>query len=195
MKKQIVSESNPSDPSTPNLSASDFDASYDFAAILGSLMGDDIATVPTETVEGFAICLNSSPALAKLIKLKDRDYHSGKIFTLVPESPAAIGKYALIPAAAKPLIKQYIPGSLTLILPKNPRFSHPYYDHFNTIGIRIPKHELFDKLLPETGALILTSANKRGGTPKILGGKPSTIIDFSGKTPKLLRQGDLKISL
>lgn len=163
--------------------------------IIKSLLSGKIVTVPTETVEGYAVCLSSEPAIYDLMKLKNRDFDSGKIFTLVPESPQAIPKYAIIPPTAQPLIDQYIPGELTIILPKNPNFHHFYYDHFNTIGIRIPAHLLFGHILPHTGPLILTSANPRGGTPKsITGHLPSTIIDFTSDAPQILRQGNLKIS-
>ncbi|MBR0242807.1 Sua5/YciO/YrdC/YwlC family protein [Candidatus Saccharibacteria bacterium] len=155
-----------------------------------------ILTVPTETVEGYAVALDSESDIRELMKLKDRDFNSGKVFTLVPESKAAIKKYALIPTAAEPFIEKYLPGELTLILPKNPAFHHFYYDHFDTIGIRIPDYPPFQEIQKPLGALILTSANPRGGTPKSLTGHlPSTIIDFTGKTPKILRQGNLKIKL
>lgn len=155
-----------------------------------------ILTVPTETVEGYAVSLNSEEDIRSLMKLKERDFNSGKIFTLVPESKEAIKKYVLIPDIAKPFIEKYLPGELTVILPKNPDFHHFYYDHFDTIGIRIPKYPPFRKILNDTGPLILTSANPRGGTPRsITGHLPSTIIDFTGKTPKILREGNLKITL
>ena len=165
--------------------------------IIDDLMSGKIATVPTETVEGYAVTLNSEQGIRDLMKLKDRDFNSGKVFTLVPESKDAIKKYALIPNQAQSLIDKYVPGELTLILPKNPEFKHFYYDRYNTIGIRIPDHPLFPELLEKVGPIILTSANPRGGTPKSLTGhQPSTIIDFTDpQNPKLLRQGNLKISL
>ena len=164
--------------------------------IITNLLADRIVTIPTETVEGYAVALNSESAIRKLMELKDRDFDSGKIFTLVPENKTKIRKYCIIPKAAEPLIKQYFPGELTLILPKNPNFHHFYYDHYDTIGIRIPNHPLFTKILPQTGPLILTSANPRGGTPKSTTGHlPSTIIDFTGNHPKILRQGNLVINL
>jgi L-threonylcarbamoyladenylate synthase len=97
---------------------------------------------------------------------------------------------------AQKLIDKYIPGEITLILPKNPDFHHFYYDHYDTIGIRIPNHPLFKELLPKTGALLLTSANPRGGTPKsITGHRPSTIVDLTGEKPKIVRQGELVVEL
>lgn len=160
------------------------------------MKSQNILVVPTETVEGYTVRLNDKKGIEALMKLKDRDFDSGKIFTLVPKNKSEIKKYCLIPEVAKPLIEKFIPGELTLILPKNPNFQHFYYDHFNTIGIRIPNFKPFLKILKNTGPLILTSANPRGGTPKsITGHKPSTIIDSTSKIPKILRQGDLKIDL
>ncbi len=170
--------------------------------IVENLKAGEIVTIPTETVEGYAVSLNSEPAIRNLMRLKDRDFDSGKIFTLVPENKEAISKYTIIPKNAEKLIKKYIPGELTLILPKNPNFHHFYFDEFAHrgqkigIGIRIPKHPIFDQILPEIGPLLLTSANPRGGTPRSLTGhKPSTIIDFTCSNPKILRQGNLEINL
>lgn len=164
--------------------------------IIADLLSNKIITVPTETVEGYAVSLNSELALRKLMQLKDRSFDSGKIFTLVPENKPKISKYCIIPKAAEPLIGKYIPGELTLILPKNPNFHHFYYDHYDTIGIRIPDYPLFQEILPQTGPLILTSANPRGGTPKSTTGHlPSTIVDFTNQKPRILRQGNLVINL
>ena len=164
---------------------------------ISKLLNEEIVEIPTETVWGYAVALKSEKAIRDLMKLKDRDFDSGKIFTLVPESKDAISKYALVPEKVQEFIDKYIPGELTLILPKNPDFHHFYYDHFDTIGIRIPDHPLFSKILKKTGALILTSANPRGGTPKsITGHLPSTILDFTNPThPQILREGNLKIHL
>lgn len=164
--------------------------------IITNLLSDKIVTIPTETVEGYAVSLNSELAIRKLMKIKNRNFNSGKIFTLVPENKSSISKYAIIPQQSQPLIDKYIPGELTIILPKSPNFHHFYYNHCDTIGIRIPDHPLFSEILPETGPLVLTSANPRGGTPKSTTGHlPSTIIDFAGKNPKILRQGNLVINL
>ena len=164
--------------------------------IITDLLAGKIVTIPTETVEGYAVSLNSKLAIRRLMKLKDRNLNSGKIFTLVPEDKTKISKYCIISKAVEQLIEKHFPGELTLILPKNPNFHHFYYDHYDTIGIRIPDHPLFQEILPHTGPLILTSANPRGGTPKSTTGHlPSTIIDFTSENPKILRQGNLVINI
>lgn len=185
----------------------------DTKSIISSLKNGQVVAVPTETVYGLAISLNSPTALEKLIYLKKREIGSGKVFTLVPESKFSIDTYATIPASARSYIKKYIPGEITLILPKNPTFSHPYFDHFDSIGLRIPDHPLFRNILPEVGPLLLTSANPRGEQPAttsesleksmpkidaIVDGRagghaPSTIVSFLEKKPEIVRQGDLNI--
>lgn len=182
--------------------------------ITKALKEGQVVALPTETVYGLAISLNSATALEKLIFLKRRDLQSGKIFTLVPESRSDIAKYATLNKLAREYIAKYIPGEITLILHKNPEFNHPYFNHFTTIGIRIPASPLFETILPETGPLLLTSANPRGDQPAISsdevvktmpkvdlivegrtqeGKLPSTIVDLTSKKPKILRQGDLKV--
>lgn len=182
--------------------------------ITKALKEGQVVALPTETVYGLAISLNSATALEKLIFLKRRDLQSGKIFTLVPESRSDIAKYATLNKLAREYIAKYIPGEITLILHKNPEFNHPYFNHFTTIGIRIPASPLFETILPETGPLLLTSANPRGDQPAISsdevvktmpkvdlivegrtqeGKLPSTIVDLTSKKPKILRQGGLKV--
>lgn len=182
--------------------------------IVKSLTSGQVVALPTETVFGLAICLNSASALEKLIYLKRRDLKSGKVFTLVPKDKADFATYAYLSKTARSLLAKYVPGELTMILPKNPEFSHPYFDHFSTVGLRLPKSTLFSKILPETGALLLTSANPRGDTPAtdsetiketlpkvdlLVEGKtppgrlPSTIVDLTRKKPLILRQGSLHL--
>ncbi|MBQ8996629.1 threonylcarbamoyl-AMP synthase [Candidatus Saccharibacteria bacterium] len=184
--------------------------------ILKTLSSGGVVALPTETVFGLAISLNSPTALEKLIYLKRRDLKSGKVFTFVPESREDIEKYAVVTKLARSFISRYIPGEITLILHKNPEFSHPYFNHFSTIGVRIPKSSLFSTLLPASGPLLLTSANPRGDSPAtdsetiketlpkvdlLVTGKtpagrlPSTIVDLTGKKPVIVRQGSLEISL
>lgn len=184
------------------------------AEITKALKNGQVVALPTETVFGLAIALNSAKALEKLIFLKRRDLNSGKVFTLVPESRADIAKYAVLNRMARDYISKYVPGELTLILNKNPEFNHPYFNHFTTIGVRIPASPLFLQLLPETGPLLLTSANPRGEQPAVSsdevvktlpkidavvegrtveGKLPSTVLDLTSKKPIVLRQGDLQV--
>lgn len=166
--------------------------------------------LPTETVYGLAVSLDSEAGITKLIKIKERDFASGKVFTLVPKNRGEITKYCVVKPAAKELIDRFFPGALTLVLEKSPNFKHAYFDHFEKIGVRIPDTELFSALLPLSGALLLTSANRKGEEvvqslaelqqvlPEVdaavdgflSSGIASTVYDAT--TAKILRQGAVK---
>jgi L-threonylcarbamoyladenylate synthase len=119
--------------------------------------------------------------------------------------PELRGRSALIARAL-------LPGPLTLVLP-NParRFRWLCGAAPDTIGVRVPSlaGEAYD-LLSRLGALVATSANLPGGPDPAtidevpdeiraavdaivdagpLPGTPSTVIDFTGSEPVVLREG------
>ncbi|MBR3164332.1 threonylcarbamoyl-AMP synthase [Candidatus Saccharibacteria bacterium] len=172
-----------------------------------------ILAIPTETVFGLAVKLDNTPAIRKLLELKKRDKSSGKMLTLMVADTKHVSKYAEVTPRADYLMRRYFPGELTLVLPKQASFRHPYFDNFDTIGVRIPDHEFSLELLRATGPLLVTSANLRGESPctrsaeiirklpkvdgviKGVSGNnlPSTIIDLTDDQPETLRQGGLLI--
>lgn len=177
-----------------------------------ALRGGAVVAMPTETVFGLAVSAESEEGIRKLIELKDRGVESGKVFTLVPESVAAIGQYVSVEPKVGELIRQYVPGALTLVLPKNPAYHNKYFDNFSEIGMRIPDFLLFRELLPKSGALLLTSANFRGektlgSAEEVIeklpvdgvvqaeagGGEPSTVARITGKKIEILRRGSVEI--
>ena len=178
----------------------------DIKAAKTTLENGGILAVPTETVMGLAVSVKSEEAINKLLELKKRAIGSGKVLTIMVASVDEISKYAFLSSEQLTFARHYFPGELTLILEKNPSFNHPYFDHFSTIGIRIPA-------LKKTGPLLVTSANPRGEKPcmndeevkqrlpeikacvkgRAGGSLPSTIIDWSGSMPRQVRAGGLLI--
>ena len=175
--------------------------------IITALEQGSVVALPTETVYGLAIKYDHPAALAKLLNIKGRTLDDTKVFTLVPQTITQITDFAEAPPLATPLINQF-PAPLTLLLPKNPSFSHSYYNNFPLIGIRLPDHPLFINL---PFPIMLTSANRRAqptlNTPDeiiknlpeldaLLPGTsgnqpPSTIISFANPdNPTIIRQGN-----
>jgi len=172
-----------------------------------------ILGVPTETVYGLAVKADNVQAIKKLLNLKNRAVGSGKVLTMMVADVDEMRKYANMTWQTTNLARRYFPGELTMILPKRKGFLNPYFNNFETIGIRIPEHEYMLNLLRETGPLLVTSANPRGEMPcrssselieriptvdavvngKAGGNLPSTIIDFTGDEPRPIRQGGLLI--
>jgi L-threonylcarbamoyladenylate synthase len=182
--------------------------------IISELNHSNVVAVPTETVFGLAVKFDDVAAIDKLAEIKQRDYNSGKVFTLMLADVRQIERYALLNDAAKQVVSKYLPGELTVVLMKNPEFTNPYFDDHQTIGIRIPNHQFMLELLGKTGPLIVTSANEKGLIPALdsdsikrelpevdivvegsAGNQPpSTVVDFTTVEPKILRQGNITLN-
>jgi L-threonylcarbamoyladenylate synthase len=167
--------------------------------------------LPTDTVYGLCVTAYSSAPTEQMYKLKGRDALQPSalltadldmLFECVPELRGRAGVIA----------RALLPGPYTLILP-NPARRYRWITGATpeAIGVRVP--ELPDASRPiveAAGGLVATSANVAGGAdpcrvddipPELrervaavvdggeLPGTPSTVIDFTGAEPRVLREG------
>ena len=180
-------------------------------AAVGAIRAGRLAIVPTDTVYGLAASAYSEGPARRLYRAKGRDEIQptalvvDSVDLLLECVPELRGRAALIARAL-------LPGPLTLVLP-NParRFRWLSGARPDTIGARVP---LLDgearDLLAGVGAMVATSANLPGGPDPAtvdevpeeiraavdaivdvgpLPGTPSTVIDFTGSEPVVLREG------
>jgi L-threonylcarbamoyladenylate synthase len=176
-----------------------------------AIRGGRLAVVPTDTVYGLATNAYSEGPVLALYRVKGRDELQPTalvaadvdlLFKCVPELG---GKAGLIARAL-------LPGPYTLVLP-NPagRYRWLTGTRPDTIGVRVPAVEgLALEVLARVGAMVATSANVKGGPDPAtvdevpaeirdaadavvdagpLPGTPSTVIDFTGPDPVVLREG------
>jgi L-threonylcarbamoyladenylate synthase len=167
--------------------------------------------LPTDTVYGLATTALHADAVRNLYRLKGRPATQPTaliapdvemLFELVPELRGRAGM----------VVRTLLPGPYTLVLP-NParRYSWLTGSNYETIGVRVPElPEPSAELLRRVSALAATSANKTGGADPSrledvpeelrsavaavvdggdLPGVPSTILDFSGREPRVVREG------
>jgi len=169
---------------------------------------------PTDTVYGLAVDPFNPQALNRIYAIKERSIEKA-IPVLIGDIQQIEMLVLEVNEPAKKLAGALWPGPLTLILPKAaniPDELTPY----PTIGIRMPNHEFTLRLLQATGPLATTSANisgdanpttsedvieQIGGRIDLLidGGKtpgavPSTVVNLTGKSLKLLREGPISRS-
>ena len=180
---------------------------------LKALNEHQVIAFPTETVFGLGVFYDDKEAYALLNKIKNR--HEDKPYTMMLSGVEEISKYAFIEKRYLPIIKKYMPGSLTILL--KAKDNVPSYVTHNTsiIGIRIPSNEEALQLLTFVNRpLLVPSANKADQKPalneeevkeifneeikiivpgKISSGLPSTIIDLTGDKIKLIRQGSISL--
>lgn len=127
-----------------------------------ALIADEPVAIPTETVYGLAARAESESALAKLYQLKQRPLDHPLIVHLL--TIEQLTEYARqIPAAALALAEAFMPGPLTLLLPRRPERGARAAANGGLIALRLPTHPIARQLLTMVGgALAAPSANRFG---------------------------------
>ena len=168
--------------------------------------------IPTDTVYGLAASVSCNEAINEVFIIKNRSEKSP--IPVLINSEDQLSLYVDdFPEMARTLAHEFWPGSLTIVLKKSARLPDALSGGLDTAGFRVPAHEVPRLLCSTTGsALTGTSANKSGFPParsakqafdQLKGtsveliidggttgsGTPSTIIDWSGIQPKLIRSG------
>ncbi len=175
------------------------------------LKNGGVVALPTETVYGLAGDLFSKKAVRKIYKIKSRNF-SKPLSVFVPDIESVSLYVEKLPDFAYKLMRTFCPGPLTVVLKKKIGLDVPFQTE--ALGFRIPDHFVPLALLKEYSPLVSTSANTSGekdalNTEEVKGyfdgkidlildggqtiwGMPSTVIDCTGNSPKLIREGKIK---
>lgn len=172
---------------------------------------------PTDTVYGVGGIIESEETIENIYKAKERNFKSPLI--VLVSDVEKIEKIAYITEKNREkiekLIKRFWPGGLTIILKRKDNVPDIMVSGGETVGIRMPEHEIALNIISRAGGMLpTTSANISGeATPKsyvelsekfksrvdviVDGGEcpigsASTIIDLSDE-PKILRLGAISV--
>ena len=170
-----------------------------------------IIAVPTETFYGLAVNPFQEEALSRLFALKDRAPE--KPVLVMVAGPEMLDQVVQeVPEVASRLMARFWPGPLTIIFPSLPHLPRLLTGGTGTIGVRQPRQSLTCRLITALGHPITgTSANRAGGRSLVRaeevarefgdgvdlildagpcpGGLPSTIVDVTEASPRLVRAG------
>ena len=123
-----------------------------------------LVAFPTETVYGLGADATNQDAVSRIFSIKNRPINHPLILHL--GSINEIENWAIeIPDYAYKLANKYWPGPMTLILKRRSNAKDFVTGGQETVGIRIPNHEIALSLLQEfkkigSGAIVAPSANK-----------------------------------
>lgn len=164
--------------------------------IAGILLGGGVVLLPTDTIYGLHAVATDEAAVERIKELKGRG--DDKPFVVIAASSAQLRAFG---AEVPEVLETLWPAPLTAVLRRGE----------GTVAARVPDLPWLRELLVKTGPLVSTSANRSGEPPilEIAGfatemadgvdaaldggrreGKPSTIVDFTGSEPRLVREGD-----
>lgn len=170
-----------------------------------------VVAYPTDTLYGLAADPASRTAIEQLYRIKGRPVDQPIPLIGAGERQVVEHAGALAPLAAR-LAHHFWPGPLTLVLPAWAGLAEAVTAGTGTAAIRVPAHPLARALAEACGwPITSTSANRTGerapslpdDVRRVLGGEldaivdggpapggpPSTIVDVTGASPRLIRAG------
>lgn len=191
-------------------------SSGDFDAVVAALRAGKPVVVPTDTLYGVGVSPLHAPSPAVLYEIKGRP--SDKPVAWLVRSIADLDIYgADVPEYARSLVRAFWPGALTIIVKASDAVPAAYQSQAGTIGLRMPDDDLTRAIAAEVGCpLAVTSANLSGQPdphrfeeidPQVMArvaaaiddsrqksGIGSTVLDCTGPTYRILREGSIKNS-
>lgn len=181
--------------------------------VVNCLKKGGVIIYPTDTVYTLGCDLTHSAAYERVCKLKDIRPNKAN-FSIVCYDLSHITDFTTsVPTPVYKLMKRCLPGPYTFILNGNNNLSKIYGYNKKTVGIRVPDNPIARAIVDELGAPILSASIKNSDTileyitdPQEIyelydhsvdividggtgGNVPSTIIDYTGSEPVLVREG------
>ncbi|HCV42286.1 MAG TPA: threonylcarbamoyl-AMP synthase [Bacteroidetes bacterium] len=181
------------------------------------LRAGGVVIYPTDTVYGMGCSAEDKKAIEKIYLIKRQ--RQDKPFSFVCSDLKHISEYAHVSNAAFKVMKHLIPGPYTFILPaaKMKQLPKILVSKRKTVGIRVPDSPITQALVKELGHPILsTSVSFESGelvndpytiiekfknqVEMIIDGdiptsEPSSVIDLTDETPKVVRVGAGDVSM
>jgi L-threonylcarbamoyladenylate synthase len=178
---------------------------------IAALQAGEPVILPTDTVYGLCALADRSEFVERMYRLKKRDplqpsaLLASDVDLLLDCVPELRGRAAVI-------VRALLPGPYTLVLP-NPAHRYRWITGGtpDTIGVRVPElPPEAEAVVAAVGCVVATSANRPGEPDPHrvdevpgeirdevgaivdageLPGTPSTVLDFSGTEPRVLREG------
>ena len=122
--------------------------------IVKILREDGVISVPTDTVYGICARIDSKIAHDKLIMVKNRPFE--KSFPVMCANEEQIKSIAIVDEMAEKLIKEFMPGPITLVLKKNKDLPDYVTNGKNTIAVRMATSEFIKNLILKLRRLLRT---------------------------------------
>jgi L-threonylcarbamoyladenylate synthase len=179
-------------------------------AAVSAVKGGRLVVLPTDTVYGVGADAFDAGAVASLLaaKVRGRDM---PVPVLVGSWQTIDGLAFAVPDAARELIRAFWPGALSIIVQQAPSLQWDLGEGRGTVMVRMPLHPVAIEVLRAVGPMAVSSANISGRPPAVTaqdaqrqlgelvevyldaGPSPqqaaSTIVDLTGATPRILREG------
>lgn len=179
--------------------------------IADCLLSGGIIIYPTDTIYGLGCDIFQHKAIERICRIKNIDPAKAQL-SFVCCDLSDLSKYTKsISTPLYRMLKNYLPGPYTFILPASKEVPKILKSKKDTIGLRIPDNNITNSLVKELGHPILSTSLpgqqvEEYTDPEIIyenfkhladivvdggigGMTPSTVVDCTAEPPLLVRQG------
>lgn len=133
---------------------------------------DGICIYPTDTVYGMGACATNPKAIDKISTIIHKD--KKRLFSFICSDFSQVSQYVKLSNANFKLMKHYLPGPYTFILPATNYVPKKICPKRKTVGIRIPDNKTCTELVKLLGVPL---ANTSLSIPSEYRGDPHNIQD------------------
>lgn len=151
------------------------------------LSSGELVAFPTETVYGLGANAYDGEACKTIFSAKGRPSDNPLIVHI--SKPEDAEKIAYTTPLYYELAKRFMPGPLTVILPKKEVIPYEVTAGLDTVAIRCPKNEVANKLIEISKIPIAAPSANASGKPSPTSAK-HVYDDLNGKIPMILDGGD-----
>ena len=166
---------------------------------------------PTDTIYGLGCDIFQQKAIERVCRIKNVNPKNAQL-SFICSDLSHLSDYAKqIPTSTFRLLKEYLPGPYTFILPASKMVPRILQSSKDTIGLRIPDNKIAQTIINRLGRPILSASlpgelvedytdpevmheNFRNEVDMVIHGGigsvfPSTVVDCTGDEPVLIRKG------
>jgi len=170
-----------------------------------------IIIYPTDTIYGLGCDILQHKAVERICRIKNVDPKKAQLSFICSDLSHLSDYTKQLPTTTYRLLKEYLPGPFTFILPASKMVPKILQSKKDTIGLRIPDNNIALAIIKELGRPILSASlpgemiedytdpgimheNFRNEVDIVINGGiggsiPSTIVDCTGAEPVVIREG------
>ncbi len=175
------------------------------------LLSSGIIVYPTDTIYGLGCDIFQHKAIERICRIKNIDPRKAQL-SFVCHDLSDLSKYTKsISTPLYRMLKNYLPGPYTFILPASKEVPKILKSKKDTIGLRVPDNNITGSIVRELGHPVLSTSlpgqqveeytdpeliyeNFKNLVDIVIDGGiggmiPSTIVDCTTEPPQLIRQG------
>ena len=183
-----------------------------FDRIVGVLQKNGLIIYRTDTMYALGCSILSQQAINRICDIKQIKANKNR-FSFICHDLSSISNFAKVSDVNFKILKHYLPGPYTFVLPASSKVPSVLVQGKKTVGIRIPDYAPILEIVKELGHPLLTTTIKQSNLlvedytdPSLIfdqyehqvdlvldggfgGISPSSVIDLTQNEPEVIREG------